>query len=105
MAIIRRTKTANEHIQHSQFVRFGESHARYRHNTTPMSESGETAIQNDNAEAERPSQQKRTLGNASIPHGYNCSVIRAREALYQSRDVRNTWVSDSVPTQNTKHTP
>ena len=56
-------------------------------------------------QAERPSQQKRTLGNAygnaSIPHGYNCSVIRAREALYQSRDVRNTWVSDSVP--HTEH--
>ena len=57
-------------------------------------------------QAERPSQQKRTLGNASIPHGYNCSVIRAREALYQSRDVRNTWVSDSVPhTENETHTP
>lgn len=61
-------------------------------------------------QAERPSQQKRTLGNAygnaSIPHGYNCSVIRAREALYQSRDVRNTWVSDSVPhTEHETRTP
>lgn len=61
-------------------------------------------------QAERPSQQKRTLGNAygsaSIPRGYNCSVIRAREALYQSRDVRNTWVSDSVPhTEHETHTP
>ena len=44
--------------------------------------------------------------DASIPLGYNYSVIRAREALYQSRDARNTWVSDSVPhTEHETHTP
>lgn len=77
-----------------------------------MSDSGETAIQNaQNASRASESTRNRIrsgthTGTRPYPIDYNCSVIRAREAIYQSRDVRNTWVSDSVPhTEHETHTP